>query len=196
MGKPKKGKQLATRQQLAAALDVHPMTIIKWEQHGMPVSSKGGPGRPTLYDQEAVEAWRAAREESARAETNGDLDPVQERAKKEKFQALIAEQTYLTRQRKLLPADEVARIWRAEVTAVRALILSSYTTHADRVHRAAVTKGLPGVEAELKKLAHEVLRDLADTARPMPDPTSPQSDSVAPPAEAPAPKRGRRKKAA
>ena len=62
----------------------------------------------------------------------------------------------------------MARVWRGEVTAIRSLILSSYTTHADRVYRAGVTKGVAGVEAELKALANEVLRELADPTRAMP----------------------------
>lgn len=169
MDKPSDGNELATRQQLAAALGVHAITISKWQNEGMPIASRGGRGRPTYYSVEAVTAWRAAREEEARDKTNGPLDPVQERAKKERFQALLAEQTFLLRAKKLLSADEVAKVWRAEVAAVRALILTSYTTHADRVHRAAVKSGLAGVEAELKKLGVEVLRELSDPDRPTGD---------------------------
>lgn len=94
------------------------------------------------------------------------MDVAQERARKERAQAELAEQTFQVRARSLLPAEEVARLWGAEVTGVRSVILSSYTTHADRVHRAATLDGLAGVEQALKELAYEVLRELADPDRP------------------------------
>lgn len=74
--------------------------------------------------------------------------------------------------RTLLPADEVEKVWAAEVAAVRTVILASYTSQADRVFRAGTIDGLAGVERELKALAYEILRELADPKRPPTKPTT------------------------
>lgn len=152
-----------TRRDLAAVLGVHMQTVTKWEQDGMPVAERGRRGRASQYLEVEVRAWLAAREDAAKQ--SGTVDVAQERARKERAQAQLAEQTHLMRSRKLLPEHEVAAAWSSEVSAVRAVILASYTTHADRVHRAATLEGLPGVERALKDLAYEVLRELADPTR-------------------------------
>lgn len=154
---------LLTRRALAAEFGVHMMTVTKWEQDGMPVAQRGRKGKPSTYRAEDVRAWLDAREEAA--SKTGLVDVAQERARKENAQAKLAEQTYQVRARTLLPAEEVSRLWSAEVTAVRSVILSSYTTHADRVFRAATVEGLAGVEVALKNLAYEILRELADPHR-------------------------------
>lgn len=153
-----------TRRDLAAALNVHMMTVTKWEQQGLPVAKRGRRGNPSLYDEAAVRAWLQARKEAAEA-PGAPLDLVQARARKEHFQALLAEQQLQLRSRGLLPRDEVERIWSAEIAAARTLILSSYVTHADRVHRASTTEGLAGVERTLRDIAHEVLNELASATR-------------------------------
>lgn len=47
---------LSTKQ-LAAQLDVNPRTVSDWVQQGLPVSSRGGSGRPNLFDVDVVQAW-------------------------------------------------------------------------------------------------------------------------------------------
>lgn len=173
-----------TRLQLASRLRKDPRTIAKWLEEGLPVARRGRGGRPSLYDAKSVRAWVARRETTA----NGE--PVaRERDRRDRAQALLAEQLHDLRARRLLPVEEVERVWVAEVAAVRAIILASYTTHADRVHRAATLDGLAGVERELKALAYEVLRELARPDRPvppLPGPSEP-TDASAP---AQKPKRG------
>jgi len=51
---------------------------------------------------------------------------------------------------------------------VRTAILATYTTAADRVHRASTLEGLPGVEGVLKAIAYELLRELARPDRAVP----------------------------
>ncbi len=163
-GKPVSPDELLTRRALAEKLGCHMMTITKWEREGLPVEKKGAKGKPSLYDEVAVRAWLMAREAVAN-DPEGPLDLVQERAKKERWQGLLAEQTFKVRERLLLPAAEVEKIWLAEITGVRAVILASYTSDADRIFRAATLDGVAGVERELKDLAERVLRELANPTR-------------------------------
>lgn len=157
-----KREVLLTRRALAALLKVHMQTVTKWEREGMPVSERGSKGRPSMYREVDVRAWLAARAQAAKNGTG--LDLAQERARKEHWQALLAEQTHRVRARELLPAAEVEKAWSAERDAIRTKILATYTTHTDRVHRAAVIDGLAGVERALKDIAYDVLRELAGGA--------------------------------
>jgi phage terminase Nu1 subunit (DNA packaging protein) len=161
-----KGETLMTRRQLAALTDlpgqdgpVHMMTVTKWERDGLPVAERGRKGKPSLYREVDCRAWLAARKEAAK---NGSaLDVAQERARKEHWQALLAEQLHKARERELLPRAEVERAWGAEVAAVRTRLLAWPTTLADRVHRAATLEGIGGVERALQEAVREVLRELA-----------------------------------
>lgn len=154
---------LITRRVLAERLEKHPMSITKWEQQGMPIAARGRKGKPSLYRQSDVITWLSARE--AAAKKSGIVDVAQERARKERAQAELAEQTHQTRSRQLLPAAEVEKVWNAEIQAVRAAILATYTTKADTLHRVATLDGVAGVEAELKRIAHELLRELSNPDR-------------------------------
>lgn len=161
---PPEPARTLTRQELATALGgISPRTIEKWLEEGLPVASRGRGGRPSRYDLATVQAWLKARDDAAAAAApnSGALDLVRERARKEHWQAHVAEQLYLTRGGELLPRAEVERAWSAERDAIRTKILSVWTTHADRVFRAATLEGLPGVEAALKAIAHDILRELA-----------------------------------
>jgi phage terminase Nu1 subunit (DNA packaging protein) len=160
-----KKKDRVTRRELAGRLNVVMQTVTKWEQAGLPVLELGRKGKPSIYSEKAVRLWLSKREKQA--SDSGIVDVARQRARKEQAQAVLAEQMYAQRAGKLLPAEDVAKIWSAEIAAVRSVILSSYTTHADRVFRAATTGGLPGVELALKDLAYEVLRELANPDRPV-----------------------------
>ena len=151
---------LLTRRELAGALNVHMMTVTKWERDGLPVAVHGRRGRPSRYREVDVRAWLQQREEAAK--TTGNLDVAQERARKERAQAILAEQTYSIRARQLIPREEVERTWFAEVTAVRAKLLAWPTTHADQIARAVTLEGLPGVERLLNELVRQLLRELAE----------------------------------
>jgi hypothetical protein len=153
-----------TRRQLAAKLHVHMQTVTRWEQDGLPLAFRGHRGVCSRYREVEVRAWLQTRDEAARA-PGAPQHFLQARATKEQWQARLAEQQHKLRSGDLLPREEVERVWGAEVAAVRSLILSSYVTHADRVHRASTLEGLAGVERELKDLAHEILRELADPNR-------------------------------
>lgn len=158
--KPKR-KGLITRRQLARRTRVHLATIHKWENAGMPVALRGGRGLESFFDWAVVQKWRKDREASARAATNGPLDPMQARANRDKFQAMIAEQLYRSREKELLPAGDVLAIWAEHITAARAVLIAAVTTKAPEIERAAKLSGVKGVEAALRALVDEALAELA-----------------------------------
>lgn len=166
-----------TRRELADRLTVHPMTVTKWEQAGLPVADRGRKGRPSRYDEAAVRAWLAARE--AQAKSSGVNDVALERARKERAQALEAEQRIAIKAKEFVPVADVEKAWTAEVQAVRTAILATYTTKADQMHRIALTEGVAGVEAFLKELAHDLLRELAAGARAEPTAAAPPEQGTA-----------------
>lgn len=161
---------LVTRRELATLLGRHMMTVKKWERDGMPIAARGRKGKPSFYRESDVRRWLEARDKAAA--TSGVVDVAQERARKERAQAVLAEQTFQIRDRELLPRAEVEKIWTAEQAAVRTKFLAVPQAYADRIYRAATTDGVIGVEEALKDAVDDVLRELADEERP-PQPPPP-----------------------
>src|SRR3989304_5735426 len=58
-----------------------------------------------------VRGGLAARRGGARKAVDGPLDPIQEKAARDHWQAELAQQTHRIRQRELLPAADVERAW-------------------------------------------------------------------------------------
>lgn len=161
---------LVTRRELAKRLGCHIQSITRWERDGLPCAQPGGGNRASLFAETDVRAWLAAREAAARE--SGVVDLARERARRERAQAMVAEQLYATRAGKLLDADAVHKKWTEEITAARAVLLASHQSAADRIYRAAITGGLAGVERELGDLARAVLRELAGEDHPKRDASS------------------------
>jgi phage terminase Nu1 subunit (DNA packaging protein) len=159
-------RRLLTRRQLASALGVHMQTITKWEQEGMPVAQRGSRGRASHYDELEARAWKQLRDEAAKQP--GAVNLVAERARRERAQAALAEQSYQIRMRDLLPREEVEKVWAAEVVAVRTTLLTWSTSLADALHRVALTEGPSGIERELQEAVRNVLRELSSPDRPLP----------------------------
>lgn len=166
--------RLLTRRELAELLAVNMMTVTKWERDGLPIAQVGRKGKPSYYQELDVRAWLAAREEAA--QTSGVVDVARERARKDRAQAILAEQTFQIRNRDLLPRVDVEKAWAAEVGAVRTKLLSWSTTIADEVYRAGTLDGLAGVERVLRDAVEDVLRELADPERIQDEPSAPTDD--------------------
>lgn len=156
-------RKLVTRRELAQRLNVVMITITKWGQAGLPVAEPGRQGKPSLYSEADVRKWLTDREKKAR--NNGTLDVAQERARKERAQAILAEQTVAIRAKDLVPVDQVEKAWAAEVSAVRAKLLSWPTTISDSIHREAKLHGLEGVERVIKAAVEELLLELSKPKR-------------------------------
>ncbi len=155
-------RRLLTRIELAKRLGVYPDTISKWERAGLPVAEPGRRGLASLYELAEVQKWRSDREKTAR--DNGTVDLTREKARRERAQALVAEQTLAIRARELIPREEVAEVWSAEIAAVRSKLLAWPSTLSDRLHRAAELGGLRGIEKEIKAAVDELLLELSTPA--------------------------------
>jgi P27 family predicted phage terminase small subunit len=145
---------LVTRRELAALLGVHMQTVTKWEQDGMPIAERGSKGRPSRYRELDVRAWKDAREDAAKK--SGLVDVSQERARKERAQAILAEQTFQIRQRGLLPRDAIIKEGQAYTKAWSAKV-RSWPRRARQL--GIITT--PEQEAALTELARELLTEIA-----------------------------------
>lgn len=148
-----------TRAELAQALGKDPRTLSRWATEGMPTASAGSPGRPAMFDLAACRAWLLEREEHQRGR-HEDLE--QARARKEHWQALLAEQTHRARERELVPAAEVEAVHAAELERIKRTV-GRLPSHAEAVS-AAVAGGPQAVEAALKKAVYSILHELAGEA--------------------------------
>ena len=154
-----------TRRELAHELGVHPRTISKWQEEGLPVVERRRGPRGYVYDAEISRAWAKARREAHEA---GHADLTQARAHREHWMGLLAEQRFKLRERQLLQADQVATAWTCERRAIRQTLLKRYNERAAKAVQAAAERdGLGGVERELKTVAYAALRELADPTRPV-----------------------------
>lgn len=150
---------LVTRLELAKIIRVDPRTIQKWTEIGLPTAKRGRGGRASLYSVADVLAWRDTH--IAPATSASGLSLADERARRERAQAELAEQTLAIRARNLLDAEEVERAWSAILSAIRAKLLAVPQAYADRLTRAIHAEGSPGCERMLVQLVDEVLAELS-----------------------------------
>ncbi|MDH3727592.1 MAG: hypothetical protein OER77_08685 [Myxococcales bacterium] len=156
-------EKLLTRAELAQRLGVHRQTIVNWEKAGLVPEVRGRRGVSSKYKLSKVNRWRDEQDRAVRQEL-GDSSPAAERAKRDRAQRKLLEQTFEVRARRLLPADEVRKVWGAHIAAVRSKILALPAMAAARVHRAGKLGGQRGTSMELKSVAAELLRELAAMA--------------------------------
>ncbi len=135
-------------------------TIVKWERDAMPVAQRGRPGRPSLYDIDAVIRWRAMRD--AAAESPDALSLQRERALKERAQRELALQTYASRAGELIPRAAAVKVWVRHIEAARSLALAWPTSLVDRLHRACALEGLTGMQHVLEEAVHDFLTELVE----------------------------------
>lgn len=148
-----------TRPELAERLGCAVRTVTKWLAAGMPVAVRGRGGAPSTYDEGAVRAWKHDRDERARARS---ADLMHSRSRKELAQAIEAEQRVAIRAGKLIPIEDVDRVWSGHVAAVRARLLAIPMALSDRLHRVAVVEGPAAVEALLQTAVYQVLTECAE----------------------------------
>ncbi len=161
---------LITRRELADVLGVYMGTVTKWEHDGLPIGQRGRRGKPSLYSEEQVRQWLEAREQTAQEDKPHDV--AQERARKERAQAILAEQKYKMLAGELLPREDVEKVWAGQIMGARSILLTVPQTYCDRIYRAATLEGIKGVEISLSEVVREVLRELTDWS-PGPGPRPP-----------------------
>ncbi len=161
--------ELLTRSELAESLSVHPESITRWIADGMPIAERGSDGRGGRghghrYRDADARAWLADRQGNGAGSV---VDLTAARTRKELALADVSELKAGEMRGELLSREEVEAVWRAENSAVRALLLSWSMTISDSVYHAAISDGLQGVEREHGRAVHEVLTELSDTDRPI-----------------------------
>ncbi len=145
------------RVELAQALGIHPRTLDKFIEEGMPVRVRGRGGRPSEYEEAEARAWLAVRNDV----TPEDDAPDGRRAQREGWRVALLEQTFKARQRKLIPAEERDAAWAGETARIAAIVESWRTSLAPDALSVALKDGPGGVERLLAAKVDEVLRELA-----------------------------------
>lgn len=154
------GRELIHKRELARRMGVAVGQIGRYVDEGMPVAEPGRQGVPSYFIEADCKAWKSERE--ARQRAKPELNINVERARRERAQALLAEQTVAQRAGELTIAREAAAAWAAEVAAVRTHMLAWTETAAAQLTRAAQLEGEQGLRLLLDKLVREALQALAD----------------------------------
>lgn len=144
--------KLLTRREIAGALGVHAMTVVKWLDRGLPCAERGSKGRPSRFDLAAVKRWRADQE--ARVRDGKVLDLVHERARLAKAQREKTEMQNRLMAGRLISREDAEGEWEAHARAAKARLL--------RIPRESVLRGIVPAEHEevVLGLVAEALREL------------------------------------
>ena len=154
--------KLLTRKELAAKLGIVQGTVTKWEQAGLPVAEPGRRGTASLFNFIEVQKWRRQRDLAARE--NGTADLTKERARKERAQALVAEQALQIRAGELLVRSEVEDVWTKAILGVRSKLLAWPATLTEQLGRAYELGGVRALEDKLNEAVYDLLTELATPA--------------------------------
>jgi phage terminase Nu1 subunit (DNA packaging protein) len=157
---------LMSRDELARLFGKTPRTISDWMRDGMPVAKSGGSGVQAFYLPSACVAWRIAAIEAKYAGMEG-LNPVAERARKDRAQAEILEQTKAQRERKLVLRADVELEIGKRIGPARALWLALPRSVAPECAQVAARGGPEAVERLLRERVNEMLTNLAGLAQPL-----------------------------
>lgn len=143
---------LLTRPQLAQAFGVIPGTITRWEADGMPVARRFSRGKSTLFDLEAVKAWRE-RVDAAGSTSAASLSASRAKVADATFERMQLE--LAARRGELVSRDQVIREGRAQVKGWTAMIRT--------LPRRAAQEGIiaPSQIAGLEKLCRDLLTEIS-----------------------------------
>lgn len=152
---------LLVRTQIATLLRVAAVTVSQLEREGLPIAIPGAPGKATRYDAAAVVAWHVAREVAkVSGDGKGALNPAAERARRDRAQAELTEQTHAARAGELLPRSVYEQELGPVLLAFRAKVLAAPRAWAPALARLA-PKGPGAVEQALTARTRELLTELA-----------------------------------
>jgi hypothetical protein len=103
------------QERIAEMFGVAPKTIVEWQEQGLPIALRGGPGVPSEYESEACIGWFVQRE----------VGKVQVETPRDRLARLQSEEIELRLQEKrgvLVQADMVEPMWTGMVTAARSYL--------------------------------------------------------------------------
>jgi phage terminase Nu1 subunit (DNA packaging protein) len=158
---------LKTRAELAVALGITAGTLTRWERDGCPVAKKAPRGRPSLFDEKAVRAWRDAVDAARR--TPGVVSLEVQRARLAAAQAARVEQQNRVRAGELIEVAELERTLAEILATLRARLLAIPSAMAETLARETDPRAVHRV---LTETIHDALAELATWRPPTgPDPT-------------------------
>lgn len=109
--------RIVGQEQVAAMFGVAPKTIVEWQEQGLPVALRGGPGVPSEYESEACITWLVNREVAKASGGETQRDRVF-RLQGDALELELAEKRGL-----LIPAALVEPRWTAVCVAAREQLL-------------------------------------------------------------------------
>lgn len=120
---------------IAGMFGVAPKTIVEWQEQGLPIAERGGPGVPNQYDSAACIRWLVDRElRKVQAESPND------RLARVKADAI--EMDNAERRGRLIPADQLEPRLRAAFVAAR----EAWVNEPPQLARKAVGKSAQEIE--------------------------------------------------
>lgn len=152
---PAPKSKLVTRPQLATEMGVIPGTISRWERDGMPVAKRAPRGQSSMFDLEAVKAWREKTGTASDREATFSLSLSRAKESEKRTEKLDLE---IAKQRgELVHRDQVIREGHAFGRAVAARIrsLPRRAEHAGVIERKQV--------AGLEELCREILVEISSS---------------------------------
>jgi phage terminase Nu1 subunit (DNA packaging protein) len=162
---PAERSRLVNRTELARALGVNAFTVTKWQNDGLPVAERGGPGRESRYDLALAMAWWRARETTRLGGAGGAASLEVERARLARAQTEKAQLDLELKRGQLLPVGEITRVWGNITAAIRAKLLALPQAAAERCVEEAA-HGAAAVQQVLEETIHEALRELGSWTPP------------------------------
>jgi phage terminase Nu1 subunit (DNA packaging protein) len=142
--------RITGQERIAEVFGVAPKTIVEWQEQGLPVALRGGPGVPSEYESEACIGWYVDREvKKVQRETPRD--------RLFRLQAEDLEADLLTKRGLLIPADQLEPKLAAAITAAREQLLSD----AQRLAPVLVGKSATEIEAALTRSHEQFLHRIA-----------------------------------
>jgi len=138
------------QEQIADVLGVAPKTIVEWQEQGMPIAQRGGPGVPSEYiSQDCIRWWHER--EMRRAQVEGPRDRLA------RLQADAVEMDNAVKRGTLIPAEQLEPRLRAVFVAFREHLLDLRRVLAPQL----VGRTAPDVEQLLEAAHAEALARLA-----------------------------------
>lgn len=154
--------KLLTRVQIAKAEGVTPSAVTRWQADGCPVAHRAPRGRPSLFDPDAVRAWRQAVDVAKRAE---GLSLEAERAALAKVQRERITLDIKRRRGQLFDASVALQAWSGMATAFRAQALALPRALAEVLTHLA-PQGPAAIEAKLMEAVRDCLKTLSEWKPP------------------------------
>lgn len=104
------------QEQVAGLFGVAPKTIVEWQEQGLPIALRGGPGVPSEYESDECIRWYVDREVRK-------VQVEQPRDRLARVQADAIEMDNAVKRGTLIPADQLEPKLRAVFVAVRENLL-------------------------------------------------------------------------